>query len=137
MSQCHVPCHSLSGTSTSSGIIVDTQGLQQHEVLDSGRAIVGPGVNLEVFTAWAEELGITLPHGDCASVCFGGFLLVSPESRVQCAMCHVPCVEHTQLAARICTCLHGCLHLRLLGAIYARRNIPSSISFRHSVIQSL
>ncbi len=69
--------HSLSGVSTTSGIVISTGSLQTLEASSDGtHAAVGPGVNLSTFTAWAEENGVTLPHGDCSSVCFGGFLLV-------------------------------------------------------------
>jgi len=67
--------HNLAGWSTSSGIIIDVSGLSQLYISDDNTAIVGPGVSLSVFTKFAEEHDFTLPHGDCASVCFGGFLL--------------------------------------------------------------
>ena len=66
--------HSMIGASTTSGIVIDVSGLQTLEITDDGTVIVAPGVNLSTFTAWAEEHDVTLPHGDCASVTFGGFL---------------------------------------------------------------
>jgi len=67
--------HNFDGWSTTNGIVISTINLQTLELSDTGTAYVGPGISLSVFTKWAEENDIVLPHGDCASVCFGGFLL--------------------------------------------------------------
>ena len=69
-------CHNMIGASTTSGIVIDVSGMTNLEITEDGTAIVEPGVNLSLFTAWAEENDVTLPHGDCASVTFGGFLHV-------------------------------------------------------------
>jgi len=67
--------HSMTGASTTDGIVIDVGNLQGLEISEDGTCLVEPGVNLSQFTAWAEENDVTLPHGDCASVTFGGFLL--------------------------------------------------------------
>jgi len=66
--------HNLAGWSSSDGVVIDLSGLNQLYVSEDNTAIVGPGVSLSIFTKFAEENDFTLPHGDCASVCFGGFL---------------------------------------------------------------
>jgi len=67
--------HSLAGWSTTNGIVIDTSNINHLYISDAGTGIVGPGVDLYTFTTFAEENDFTLPHGDCSSVCFGGFLL--------------------------------------------------------------